>query len=171
LCSLDVSEENVTKRNLTYAIAPVILTVAAACSSARGDERDGDRTAARSGEVTIAGCLSSDASGRYALTVMPDATASTVARGFEGEAETRAYVLNGGENLQAHLGKRVEVIGTVEGETIDIEHKATKEQPEPAAAGGNDQPTVKTKEEIDVEARQLHVREVRAVAGTCSATQ
>jgi hypothetical protein len=169
LCSFKVSEENVKKRNLIFAIAPVTFALAAACSSARGDERDGDGAASRSGdETTIAGCLSTDAGGRYALTVMPDPTASAVARGFEGESETRAYVLVGGDNLQAHLGKRVEVVGTVEGKTIDIEHKATKEQQEPAASGGdNNQPSVKTKEEIDVEARQLHVREVRDVAGTC----
>ena len=47
--------------------------------------------------------------------------------------------------------------------------RATKEQREPAASGGDhNQPSVKTKEEIDVEARQLNVRQVRDVAGSCA---
>ena len=79
--------------------------------------------------------------------------------------------LHGGENLQAHLGKKVEIVGTIEGKKIDIEHKDTKEQQEPAASGGDhNQPVVKTKEEIDVEARQMNVREVRDVAPTCVVT-
>ena len=159
-----------TKKNLIYGAAPVIFALAAACSSARGDERAGDRTGSSSGdEVTIAGCLSTDANGRYALTAAPDATGAAVARGFDSDPDTKAYILVGGENLQAHLGKRVEVVGTVEGKSIDIEHEATKEQREPAASGGDhNQPSVKTKEEIDVEARQLNVRQVRDVAGSCA---
>ena len=38
----------------------------------------------------------------------------------------------------------------------------------PDAAGGSDTPTVKTTEDIDLEARQLNVREVREVAPTCT---
>jgi hypothetical protein len=160
----------VTKKSLIYGAAPVIFALAAACSSARGDERGGDGTGSSSGdEVTIAGCLSTDANGRYALTAAPDATGSAVARGFDSDPDTKAYVLVGGDNLQAHLGKRVEVVGTVEGKSIDIEHEATKEQREPAASGGDrNQPSVKTKEEIDVEARQLNVRQVRDVPGNCA---
>ena len=157
-----------TKKSLIYGAAPVIFALAAACSSARGDEGAADGSSGD--EVTIAGCLSTDANGRYALTAAPDATGSAVARGFDSDPDTKAYVLVGGDNLQAHLGKRVEVVGTVEGKPIDIEHEATKEQREPAASGGDrNQPSVKTKEEIDVEARQLNVRQVRDVPGTCNA--
>ena len=160
------------KSNLSYAIAPVIFALAAGCSAMSGEKRDASDTGARSGEVTIAGCLSTDANGRFALTAAPDATGSAMARGFDNDPDTKAYVLIGGDNLQAHLGKRVEVIGTVEGKTIDMEHKDTREQKEPAASGGdNNQPSVKTKEEIDLEARQLNVREVRDVAGNCTITQ
>jgi hypothetical protein len=161
----------VKKSSLIYAIGPVIFALSAACSSARGDERAGNDNASASGdETTVAGCLSTDANGRYALTVAPDPTAQAAGRGFDGgDRETRTYLLSGGDNLQAHLGKRVEVVGTVEGKKIDIEHKDTKEQQEPAATGGDhNQPVVKTKEEIDLEARQMNVREIRDVAATCT---
>ena len=160
------------KSSLIYAIAPVIFAIAAGCSAMSGEKRGDEAARSGSGDTTtVAGCLSTDSNGRFALTVAPDAAGATAARGFEGERETKTYVLNGGENLQAHLGKKVEVVGTIEGKKIDIEHKDTKEQQEPAASGGDhNQPVVKTKEEIDVEARQMNVREVRDVAPTCVVT-
>jgi hypothetical protein len=119
--------------------------------------------------VTIAGCLSTDSAGNFALTAAPDAAASIAARSVDDtDRDTKTYLLVGGENLNAHLGKRVEVIGTVSGKTIDIEHNDTKKTEQPPASGGDhNQPTVKTKEEVDVEARQLNVRQVRDVAPTC----
>jgi hypothetical protein len=90
----------------------------------------------------------------------------------DNDRDTKSYVLMGGENLQAHLGKKVEVTGTVSGKTLDMEHKAGNETEQPPAAGGDrNQPTVKTEEEIDVEARQLTVKTVRDVEGTCAVTQ
>jgi hypothetical protein len=137
-----------------------------ACSSARGNERDADMKANRSGEtVTIAGCLSSGADGRFALTAAPDAAVSTTARAMDDERDTYSYVLIGGDNLPAHLGKRVEVTGTLAGGTQDLEQQDTTKT-ESAPVAGNT-PTVKTKEEIDLEVRQLTVREVRDLAPTC----
>ena len=162
------------KRNLIYSIAPVIFALAAGCSAISGEKRDGDGKATGSGDsVTVAGCLSSDANGRFALTAAPDATGSIAARTIDdNDRDTKSYVLIGGDNLQAHLGKKVEVTGTVSGKTIDMEHKAATESKEPAASGGDhNQPSVKTKEEIDVEARQLTVREIKDVAATCTVTQ
>ena len=159
------------KSSVTYAIAPVIFALAAGCSAISGEKKDSTNGTTGSGDTTtVAGCLSTDANGRFALTVAPDATAQAAGRGFDGgDRETRTYLLSGGDNLQAHLGKRVEVVGTVEGKKIDIEHKDTKEQQEPAASGGDhNQPTVKTKEQIDLEARQMNVREIRDVAATCT---
>lgn len=158
------------KTSLTYAIAPVIFALAAGCSAMSGEKRDSDNSASGSGDMTtVAGCLSTDANGRFALTVAPTPMGAAAGSGFAGgDAETKTYVLSGGDNLQAHLGKKVEVVGTVEGKPIDIEHEDTKQQQEPAASGGdNNQPVVKTTTEIDVEARQLNVREVRDVAPTC----
>ena len=117
--------------------------------------------------MTIAGCLSAGPDGRYALTAAPDAAVATTARAMDNERDTHTYVLVGGENLQAHLGKRVEVTGTVTGKTRDMEHEATKKTEATPATGGGDTPTVKTTEDIDVEVRQLNVRQVRDVAPTC----
>jgi hypothetical protein len=164
----------VKKRNLIYAIAPVIFALATACSALSGEKHGDEAKGSGSGDtVTIAGCLSSDANGRFALTAAPDATGAIAARTIDdNDRDTKSYVLVGGDNLQAHLGKRVEVTGTVSGKTIDMEHKASTEQKEPAASGGDrNQPSVKTSEEIDVEARQLTVREIKDVAATCSVTQ
>jgi hypothetical protein len=136
-----------------------------------GEKRDATDGATGSGDATtVAGCLSTDANGRFALTVAPTATGAAAGAGFSGgDAETKVYVLNGGDNLQAHLGKKVEVVGTVAGDPIDIERTDARQQQEPAAAGGdNNQPVVKTETSIDVEARQLNVREVRDVAPTCA---
>ena len=160
------------RSSLIYAISPVIFALAAGCSAISGEKKDSAGASSGSGDTTtVSGCLSTDASGRYALTVAPDATGAAASRGFDVERETRVYVLSGGDNLQAHLGKKVEVVGTVEGKKIDIEHSDKKQQAEPAATGGDhNQPVVKTKEEIDVEARQMNVREVRDIAPNCTIT-
>ena len=155
------------KRTLICAAAVLNLAIAAACSSARGDEPKGDDRATSSGDtVTIAGCLSAGADGRFALTAAPDAAVATAARAMDNERDTHSYVLVGGDNLQAHLGKRVEVVGTLMGKTQDFEREATKKT-ESTPETGKDTPTVKTKEDIDLEVRQLNVREVRDVAPTC----
>ena len=150
-----------------------IVLAGAACSSARGDEDAAGAAASGSGDaVTISGCLSGTQDGRFALTAAPDPTASVAARSVAGdERETRAYVLVGGDNLQAMAGKRVEVIGRVEGRGGDIEHDAKKETEQPNATGGSETPVVKTTEEVEVEYRQLHVQQVREVAGNCTLTQ
>lgn len=144
----------------------------AACSSARGNEDGRDTAGSGSGdEVTVAGCLSG-ADGRFALTAAPDAGAAIAGRSVAGdERETYSYVLIGGNNLQEHLGKRVEVTGTIVGDGKDIEHEATKKTEQPDATGSGDKPTVKTQEDVEVEVRQLNVREVRAVSGDCQLTQ
>ena len=156
------------KPTLICAAAVLNLAIAAACSSARGDEPKGDDRATSSGDtVTIAGCLSAGADGRFALTAAPDAAVATAARAMDNERDTHSYVLVGGDNLQAHLGKRVEVVGTLAGKTQDFEREATRKTESAPSAGGGDTPTVKTKEDIDLEVRQLNVREIRDVAPTC----
>ena len=154
-------------RTLICAAAALNLAIAAACSSARGDEPKADDRSSSSGDtVTIAGCLSAGADGRFALTAAPDAAVATAARAMDNERDTHSYVLVGGDNLQAHLGKRVEVVGTLVGKTQDFEREATKKTASTPATG-SDTATVKTKEDIDLEVRQLNVREVRDVAPTC----
>ena len=164
-----MAEAYVEKRTLMCAVAALNLVITgAACSSARGDEGAGDARASGSGDtVTVAGCLTSGPDGRFALTAAPDAAVATAARAMDDERDTHSYVLVGGDNLQAHLGKRVEVTGTLSGKTLDVEQKATKETASAPATSSDGTPTVKTKEEVDLEVRQLNVRELRAVAPTC----
>jgi hypothetical protein len=159
-------------RLITLVLGANLAMFGAACSSASGnDERDDARSGGSGDEVTIAGCLSGT-EGRFALTAAPDAGVAIAGRAVSGdERETHSYVLVGGTNLQQHLGKRVEVIGTIEGGSKQVEHEAEKKQVEPDATGSGDKPTVKTQEDVEVQVRQLHVREVRPVAGNCSLTQ
>ena len=148
------------KRTLICAAAALNLAIGVACSNARGEET-----------VTIAGCLSTADDGRFALTAAPDAAVSTTARAMDNERDTHAYVLVGGTDLQAHLGKRVEVTGTLSGKTREMEQESSKKTSAAPAESGGDTPTVKTTEDIDVEVRQLTVREVRDVAPTCAVSQ
>ena len=147
----------------------------AACSPNRAEERPSATTAAESraagdrDTVKVEGCLSGSPDGRLVVTAAPDPLGSAVARAgnVDSERDTHSYVLVGGDNLQAHLGKRVEVVGTLSGKTQDFEREATKKTEAAPATTGGDTPTVKTKEDIDLEVRQLNVREVRDVAPTC----
>ena len=159
------------KRTLIVLAAALNVAIAgAACSSARGNESGDDARASGSGDaVTIAGCLSGQ-DGQFVLTAAPDAAGSIAARTVADERETHSYVLSGGTNLQEHVGKRVEVVGTVEEGAGRIDHDASKKTTEATPAGG-DTPTVATKEEVEIEAKRMNVREVRAVAGTCQLTQ
>ena len=160
-----------SKRTLIVLAAALNLAMAgAACSAARGDERGDDDRASGSGDaVTIAGCLSGQ-DGNFVLTAAPDAAAAVAARAVADERETHSYMLSGGTNLQEHVGKRVEVIGTIEGRERGIDQDSSKKTSTPATAGG-DTPTVETKEEVEIEVKRLNVREVRAVAGNCQLTQ
>lgn len=117
--------------------------------------------------MTITGCLSSSPDGRFALTAAPDAAVSTVARAAADEQETHTYILIGGENLQAHLGKRVEVTGTLTGRTQELDHDAKTKTEQPPTSRG-ETPTVKTNEEVEISVRQLTVHQVRDVAPTCT---
>jgi hypothetical protein len=162
---------------ITLLLGANLAMFGAACSSASGNEEDGVMRPSGSGdarsgdEVTIAGCLSGT-EGRFALTATPDATGAIAGRAVGGdERETHSYILVGNANMQQHVGKRVEVIGTVEGGSKQLEHEAEKKNVEPDATGSGDKPTVKTAEDVEVQVRQLNVREVRAVAGDCSLTK
>ena len=157
------------KRTLISLTAALTLAIAgAACSSARGDEGEATGRASGSGdEVTISGCLSGS-DGRFVLTAAPDAAVATAARAMADERETYSYVLTGGNNLQEHMGKRVEVIGTLEGRGRGIDHDARTTAEAPSSGGQT--PTVATKEEVEVEVRKLVVREVRPLSGACTLT-
>ena len=85
-----------------------------------------------------------------------------------GERDTHSYVLTGGSNLQSYLGKRVEVAGTLTGREQEVESEAkSRTEGTPTGTSGRDIPTVATKEEVDLEVRQLKVNDVRELAPTC----
>lgn len=157
-------------RTLIVLAATASLAIAgAACSSARGNESGDETRSSGSGDaVTIAGCLTGQ-DGNFVLTAAPDAAGAVAARAVGDERETRSYVLSGGTNLQEHVGKRVEVVGTIEGGAGRIDHDASKKTTTAAPAAG-DTPTVATKEEVEIEAKRLSVQQVRPVAGTCKLT-
>lgn len=159
-------------RLITLVLGANLAMFGAACSSASGNADDERAATSGSGdEVTIAGCLSG-ADGRFVLTAAPDAAGAIAGRAVAGdERETHSYILVGGSNLQEQLGKRVEVIGTIEGGSKQVEHEAEKRNVEPNATGGDEKPTVKTSEEVEVQVRQLHVRDARAVGGDCQLTK
>jgi hypothetical protein len=156
-----------------FTLVIVLAVFATACSSARGSEERSEAAASGSGDTsTIAGCLSGTPDGRFVLTAAPDALAATAGRSVAGdERETHSYILIGGDNLQQYIGRRVEVAGTQSGSPQQVEHDARAKAEVPNATGGNDKPTVKTTEEVEVQVRQLNVREVRPVAGDCKLTQ
>lgn len=155
------------KRTLMCMTAAATLAIAA-CSPARGNEAaDASRAGGSSDEVTIAGCLSGSG-GNFVLTAAPDAAVATVARAMSDERQTHSYVLIGGNNLQEHAGKRVEVVGTLEGKERGLDHDAkTKTEAQPSSG---ETPTVATKEEVEIEVRKLAVRDIRAVSGECTLT-
>jgi hypothetical protein len=159
----------VEKRTLiSVAVALNLAIAGAACSNARGIERETSAGSSSGDTVTIAGCLTSSPDGRFALTAAPDAAVATAARAMDNERDTHSYVLVGGDNLQSHLGKRVEVIGTISGKTQDMEQETSEKTESARVARGGGTPTVKTTEDVDLEVRQLNVREVRDLSPTCA---
>jgi hypothetical protein len=159
------------ERLILFAAALNLAIAGAACSSARGNEEAGDGRASGSGEtMTVAGCLTGSPDGRFALTATPDATVAAAERAVSDERTTHIYTLIGGTDLQSHVGKRVEVVGTISGREQEIDHDAKKKTEATPAAGGGEKPSVTTKEEVEVEARQLHVQQVRPLDGNCKLT-
>jgi hypothetical protein len=164
---------NVSNRIPIYATAALIWTVACspdrpAATPAAG--ADANRpVGGPSDAVTVAGCLSGGPDGRFVLTAAPDPGVTTAARPGMGERDTNSYVLVGGANLQQHIGKRVEVSGTLAGRRQEIESEArTEGQARPTGtSGAREQPKVETKAEVDVEIRQLNVSAVRELDATC----
>ena len=158
------------------AAALVFAVAVSACSSDRPEERgapspEANRPAGGSGDsLTVAGCLNGGPDGKFVLTAAPDPGVTTAARPGMGERDTFSYVLIGGSNLGQHVGKRVEVSGTVAGRRQEIESEArTEGTARPSGtADTRTQPKVETKAEVDVEIRQLNVSAIRELAPNCA---
>jgi hypothetical protein len=150
-----------------------LAVAGAACSgdnSAEEARENGGTNPGGGDTVTIAGCLNSK-DGNVVLTAAPDPAVTVPARVGMGERDTHSYVLVGGNNLQAHLGRRVEVSGTLVGDEEELERETeTESQATPTGTSGGGTPTVETKEEVDIEVRQLNVANVRELAANCDVT-
>ena len=163
-------------RQPIYVLAALSLVVAgAACSNNRAEERPTPAAATDSplaggrDMVKVEGCLSGSADGRVVVTAAPDPLGNAVARAaVDRDRDTNSYVLLGGDNLQAHLGKRVEVTGTLMGKRQEVEQQAKRESQ--SAPETDKTPTVKTTETVDIEVRTLQVTGVRDLAPTCQVT-
>jgi hypothetical protein len=145
------------------------LTLAGtACSHGTGEsQRTGQ--AAKGEPVTVTGCLTAGPNGTMVLTADPDEVVATAQRAASGARETFTYQLVGGQNLQEHVGKRVEVTGKLNeraGDEVELQSKSTTER-EPKREGKDTEAQVESKEQIDLEVRDLQVEMVRPAAGTC----
>jgi hypothetical protein len=112
--------------------------------------------------MTVAGCVKAgEAADTYVL---------TTARA-EGSGDTATYELVGSQtaNLEDHIGKRVEVSGTLEAQQ-EIASRATAKA-EPADKGGDratgtsGTPTVQTRTEIDI--KRLSVSSIKPLEDKC----
>jgi len=165
-------------RDSIYVLASLSLVVAsAACSADSAEERPSTTAAADSraagdrDTVKVEGCLSGGPDGRLVVTAAPDPLGTAVARAGDRERDTHSYVLVGGDNLQPHIGKRVEVTGTLIGKQQEMEQEAKRESQSPPVNGAGDKTaTVKTTEAVDIEVRQLQVSGVRDLSPTCQVT-
>jgi hypothetical protein len=117
--------------------------------------------------VTVTGCVADKSpAGQYLLTnaVKSDVTTTAkapapkdpaAATGTTGIGPAFSYELFGGENLQAHLGHKVEVTGTVDKADFDKIGKMTERKPEMATS------------EKDMKALKLKVTSVKMISATC----
>lgn len=108
-------------------------------------------------QATVTGCLrAGDAENTYVLTTTQTENGVTPA--------TYQLVGTAGVNLQDHVGKRIEVDGTL----TEQQHVATSEAPTTAdekARGTSGTPTVQTGTQLAV--RRLEVAGVKAAGGDC----
>jgi hypothetical protein len=161
----------------------LILTVAlgsAACTrqdaseqtiakdAATADAADGD-------EVTITGCLTGAPDrGAFVVTANRDALASSTLRSGSGEVPTYTYELVGGTDLQAHVGRTVQVRGRLDddrNDEVDIDNKDKVELPKTQVGGDDVTPAIETKEEVELQVRRLHVASVTPTGSACQAAQ
>jgi hypothetical protein len=120
--------------------------------------------------VTVTGCLTGAPDGKsYVLTADANPMASTTARSAGTNLETFTYALVGGQNLKPELGKKVTVTGRVEKtkDRVDADTKDVSEQPRTDKPAGTAQ--VESKQDIDINIRQLRVETVKATGEKCDA--
>lgn len=107
--------------------------------------------------ATLTGCLRAGEAGNTFVLTASATNDGSVPATYQLEG-------SGGADLNDHVGKRVEVTGTI----AEQQHVATTEAAKPAdekATGTTGTPTVQTGTQLAL--RTLQVKEVRPVAGDC----
>lgn len=156
------------KRVLTTTCMAIVCSAGVAMAQAPAyDKPQADKKIAEN-TVIVTGCVADkNVGGQYLLTnaVKSSATATTAttappaaaATGTTGTASVApaSFELWGGENLQAHLGHKVEITGTMDKADIDKIGKTEEKKPEMATS------------EKDVKALKLKVTSVKMIAAVC----
>jgi hypothetical protein len=120
--------------------------------------------------TSVTGCIKGgDASGTFVLVTQPEPMGAAVDSATRGQVTTYTYLLEGRE-VAEHVGREVEVTGTIE-ESDDIEVEDTREQTaEPTTVDGEKvTPTVEVEEAAVIEMRRMRVDTVQPTGGTCPA--
>lgn len=107
--------------------------------------------------MTVAGCLKAgEAEDTYVLTT----------ERAEGAAEPATYQLVGEQTagLRDHIGRRVQVQGTMEAQQ-EIATRSTAKSAEERPAGTSGTPTVQTRSEVDI--KHLSVTSVKPLGDKC----
>lgn len=156
------------KRVLTTTCMAIVCSAAVGMAQYPADKPQADKKIAEN-TVIVTGCVADkSAGGQYLLTnaVKSSATAATAttappaaaATGTTGTASVPpalSFELSGGENLQAHLGHKVEITGTMDKADFDKIGKTEEKKPEMATS------------EKDVKALKLKVTSVKMIAAVC----
>jgi hypothetical protein len=148
-------------RNLAVSSTVVALALcAAACrgqneATVPADPTTASAPQARNQPMTVAGCLrAGEAADTFILT----------AAATEGSQQPGTYQLAGNTaGLADHIGKRVEVSGTLESEQELASRTQTVEKDRPKGTSGT--PTVETKSAVEL--RKLEVSSARRISGDC----
>jgi len=164
-------------------IAGLLTLALGATTCGRSDRPDATESATRpaetptanaaktatGGTTTVVGCLTAGPNGSFVLTADAGAVGSAAARAASGTRETYTYQLVGGDNLQQHLGRRVEVTGTLnEDVEDDVELESKEQSATPGKSQGQDVTAkVETKAEAEIQVRELHIQKVQQMADTC----
>jgi hypothetical protein len=147
-----------------------LLSLAAAGSACRPDGNDHTvppRAEADNVPVTVNGCLTAGPDQkRFVLTAASEPMISTAVRST-GSAPTFTYELVGGQNLGAHVGRRVTVQGRLDDVVDSAEFEQERQDAVDTATPRGETPTVTSTQEVEIEVRRLFIESVDASGEPC----
>jgi hypothetical protein len=166
-------------RSPLFCVLILAMTVGSAACNRDSSDRARDAAAVDAGgdgpEITVTGCLTGapDRSA-FVVTASRDALASGALHSGLGEVPTYTYELVGGSDLQAHVGRTVQVTGRVDEDRkgdIDVDTKSKVELPQTRVGDKDVTPAIETREEVEVEVRRLHVSSLTPMGQPCQRAQ